>query len=60
MGPLSFSSLQQLAMTNEQKSEIINMQTIKKEVTLESIFKIVNFLVSQNSRYVSGQIIQVG
>ena len=60
MGPLSFSSLQQLAMTNEQKSEIINMQTIKKEVTLESIFKVVNFLVSQNSRYVSGQIIQVG
>tara|TARA_Y200000002_G_scaffold127680_1_gene105212 strand:- start:5197 stop:5868 length:672 start_codon:yes stop_codon:yes gene_type:complete len=47
-------------MTLNQKHELINSQVTKKEVPLNEILNVINFLLSNESRFITGEIITIG
>ena len=48
------------SMTLEQKAKIIDLQTIKKEVSFLEILNVTEYLLSDKGKSVSGQIVQIG
>ena len=47
-------------MTLNQKHELINSQVTKKEVPLNEILNVINFLLSNESRFITGEVITIG
>jgi 3-oxoacyl-[acyl-carrier protein] reductase len=47
-------------MTLNQKNELINSQVTKKEVPLNEILNVINFLLSNESRFITGEVITIG
>ena len=47
-------------LTEDQKQKLIDLQTIKREITFDDILNIVNFLLSDTGKSTTGQVIQVG
>ena len=47
-------------LSEEQKKKLIELQTIKREITFDDILNIVIFLLSETGKSTTGQVIQVG
>lgn len=47
-------------LTREQVDELLSLQTIKKQATIEDIWHLVKFLLAYESRMVTGQIVSIG
>ena len=47
-------------MTLNQKDKLIDSQITKKEVPLHEILNVIKFLLSEESRFINGEVITVG